>query len=968
MIFGSEAGSSRKQGTARILPDSLFGGDKLCSSISVGSTPMKMLVDDEVSGDVRHASPSIVGRLMGLDTMPSFGDRSHSTCRICSQFMSAGSYCDKYGFSGDVPHKRSTDQIPEFKDVFEVMESARMKTQSLSSGCTNICSGPNKVNSAEMNFVRQKFMDAKRLSTKKTCKRSKEFDGALEALVLNKDLLLEFLQKSNHFPTKDSTDISCSPFSAVNRITVLKPSRRNKFVDADVIYPSEDTKRCCRAPKGVKHSPTNPCANHSSQHPQENTSSFRQKFPRSSFKERTDTHCSPTRIVVLKPCLGKTENMEGAFPLTHEMFQSSYRKSKATLDYGSAAQSRHTEEYMYQMPTGKFDVLGRGGQGSIEIACEVTEEMTRAVKGGISGNRIFSPDIGPFSCDAQASLLSSMAKLKSSEACQRSNRCHDAWDGPNSGHSPAYSTKTSIRKEAKRRLSYRWKITNQYQHPSQDANSFRTLGDMLTLSDNEVSKFTSGSSICCKCPKGELHRDGMPGLCGYPLGISSNDGWKDENVCNSTRLKSLPSSSITQKSLKMTRRKEKSRLGEFSVLKDQFIVAHNNSEDELVHGRPMRSLVRTSTHCNESDLPSLDGDESMVTECEINVNFEEPACSVSVPDSSEERLVQPANSKHFLSAECYLDSSYVVPEWQDEDQPSVSGNLVMHQESTWVLDDHIVSPSPNDSANEAEEHVLGQCVGHAFTSNPTEESVSHVSSREDDQPPVSVFESSLGAEDGCSGGFEKISADLQELRMQLRLLKIEATYNDDETELALSSNDGISASCKPRNEAGQMSDTFWDADERDFAYVLDILTCLGIQCDEQDFLLNACYLWEYPAPAGSDVYESLEKKYGKYILWPQSDRRLLFDLTNDALMGVVTSLTDRGMRKKWQSKRRGKEGVSDHVWERVCQQRREAECFQEERLMGVGWLDCEDVTYQIAGELESMLGADLLEEVAELLL
>jgi hypothetical protein len=36
-----------------------------------------------------------------------------------------------------------------------------------------------------------------------------------------------------------------------------------------------------------------------------------------------------------------------------------------------------------------------------------------------------------------------------------------------------------------------------------------------------------------------------------------------------------------------------------------------------------------------------------------------------------------------------------------------------------------------------------------------------VSSREDDQPPVSVFESSLGAEDGCSGGFEKISADLQ---------------------------------------------------------------------------------------------------------------------------------------------------------------------------------------------------------------
>ena len=210
-----------------------FGGERLFSSLSVGSTPMKMLIDDEVSVDVRHASPS--------------------TCGICLQFMSPGSYCDKYGFSGDVPNRISTDHILEFKDVFEVMESARTKTQSLSSGCLNTCSGPDKVNSAEMNFLRQKFMDAKRLSTKESFKRSKEFDGALEALVLNKDLLLEFLQKSNHIPTKDSTDISRSPFSAVNRITVLKPSRRNKFVDADIIYPPEDTKMCCRAPKGVKH-------------------------------------------------------------------------------------------------------------------------------------------------------------------------------------------------------------------------------------------------------------------------------------------------------------------------------------------------------------------------------------------------------------------------------------------------------------------------------------------------------------------------------------------------------------------------------------------------------------------------------------------------------------------------------------------------------------------------------------------
>ncbi|WVZ67187.1 hypothetical protein U9M48_016304 [Paspalum notatum var. saurae] len=933
---GSEIKSSSKQEAPGILSDSLFGGDRLCSSKRVGITPRKMLMDDEVSGHVRNASLGIVGRLMGLDTMPSFGVHSRSMYTgIHSQIMPPGSSCDKYGFSGDIPHRRSTDEIPEFKDVFEVVEAARMKTQSLSSGCTNICSGLDKVSSADMNFVRQKFMDAKHLSTEESFQKSEEFDDALEALVSNNGLLLEFLRKSNHVPKKECADLTCSPFSAVNRITVLKPSRRNKFVDSNIIYPQEDTRRCFNAPIEMKHSPRKHCGNQSrsSQLPKEDIGFFRQKFSKSIFQKRIDTHASPTRIVVLKPCLKKTENMEGAFPLTHEMFQSTYRKSKPPLDYGSATRNPHTEEYMYQMSTGKCDVLTHGDKGSIQIAREVTKQMRSAVKGGIGGNLISNPNIGPLRWDVQASLLASMTKLKGSEAYQRSNGCHDSLDASNSGYSPTHSTKTSVRKEAKRRLSDRWEMTHHYQDPPQDHTSFITLGDMLALSD-EVSNFTSRSSTCRKFPKGQLHRDGTIGSGNYPLGISSNNCWKDESLCNSTRLKHLSSSSISQKSLTVSHRKENSGLSEFSVLKDIVIVTPNNSEDELVHRRPMRSLIRSSAHhCDESNVPSLDGDESMVTEREIHVNFEEPTCSVDLPDSFEERLVQPANSNRILSAHCYLDSSYLVPECQGEIQASVAGNSVMHQEQTWVPHDHLVPPGPSHSANQAEEHVLDQSGGNAFGSNSPEESVSHMSSLEDDQP---------------------------KLRMQLRLLKMEATDNADETELALSSDDGISASCKPYKDAGQISDTFWDVDERDFAYVLDMLTCLGIQSDEKDFLLNFCYLWEYPA--GSDLYDSLEKKYMKLISWPQAERRLLFDLTNDALMGVVTSLThsgSQGMPKKWQSKW-DKEGILDEVWGRVCRQRREAECFQEERLMGVGWLDCEDVMWQIAGELGSMLGEDIL--------
>jgi hypothetical protein len=200
--------------------------------------------------------------------------------------------------------------------------------------------------------------------------------------------------------------------------------------------------------------------------------------------------------------------------------------------------------------------------------------------------------------------------------------------------------------------------------------------------------------------------------------------------------------------------------------------------------------------------------------------------------------------------------------------------------------------------------------------------------------------------------------------MQLRLLKMEAAGDADETELALFSDDETAASCELENESAPTSCTFWDEDERDFSYVVNMLNCLGIQSAEQDLLLDARCLLR--SPACSDVYDNLEKKYSKLILWPQSERRLLFDLTNDILVDTITCLTQCGsqglMRRCQLSMKWGKEEFVQEVWERVCRQRRETECFQEEKLMGVGWLDCEDVTEQIAADFGGMVCEDLLEE------
>ncbi|VAH25737.1 unnamed protein product [Triticum turgidum subsp. durum] len=971
-------GSSSKQGgEPGMHSNSLFDGSRLCTPKRAGRTPMKMLIDDDVYRDVtaRHTSPGVVGRLMGLDIMPSLGVHSKDTCNgDRSQGRSPGSYSDisghcsdKYAFSGDVPRRASTDEIPEFKDVFEVMETTRTKNRN-----RNTCPGHDRVNCADLNFVRQKFMDAKRLSTDESFQRSKEFNGALEALVSNKDALMEILQESNNVAASDLSGLGCPPSSGVNRITLLKPSRRSKFIDADIVYPPEDdTERCFHSPKEAKHSPRKPHSNFSSEAPKEETGSLRQKLSRSSYRENIDKRISPTRIVVLKPCLDKNLNMEGAFPITNDMFCSSYRRTQACLDDG--IQRQNAEESMPQISTAHSDARCQRAKGSREIAREVSAQMkTAAVRGGTNGKQKLSPDIGTSNRDEQVSLLTSMAKLKSSAALQRPSGPHDAPDGSCAGTSPTHSAKRSIRKEARRRLADRWKTTQQHQHPSQDGNAtFSTLGDMLALSDKETSKFTSGAAASRQWPEGESHRDVIPGSCGYPLGISSNDGWKDDSICGLTRLESVSTSSINRGSPKSSSRKASCTHGEYSMAENIIGSGPYDSED-LHQDRPRRSLFRSSTYrSDESDVQSLDEVQSVVTEREIHVNFEEPTYTGAVPELSETggRLVHGGNSGH-------LDSSRAVPEWQGEAQSSAQ-NMMLDQEHAFAADDHFIVPSPRYSASQIEGNGHDRCDDNEAPSDHLTELVSVVSSNEDEQPsPVSVLGSSVDAEDCCSGGFEKISADLQGLRMQLRLLKMEATGDaDDDTDLALfSDDDETAASCELVNEsAPTTSRAFRDEDERDLSYVADMLTFLASRSSEHDLLLGARYL-SPGSPARGDAYDELERKYGELVLWARPERRLLFDLANDVLVEVVACWTQCGGQQGLAGRCRlgmewGMERVVEEVWERVRRQRRETEGFQEEKLMGVAWLDCEDVTDEMVEDIGSMLGEDLLEEaIADLYL
>ena len=973
------AGSSRKQASnSGILSHTLFDEEIRKSKPRQSScVPMKKLIDEEFLKDVnaRHTSPGAVGRLMGLDSLPtSSGTHSqHRSSRSHAHKTPSFISHDRY-----VPQRRKNDEMPEVKDVFEVMDVMGVKAHRSPRGRNgNTTSRFDAAEKANLDFIRHKFMDAKRLSTDESLQMSEELNETLDALVSNKDLLLEFLEKR---------DLG-SASSYGNCITILKPSKRNQFIDADNICSHDnDTESFFRKQNEVKYPTRKPHTKLSSQSPREDSGSSRQKLSRSSHQEISDKRACPTRIVVLKPCFEKAQDLEGSFGLPHEIPHSDYRRHTACQCAGMW--SPYTDESMCQVSPGDPETSGHIKKGSREIAREVAKQM-RAARG-----RVLQPDTSTILSDESSQFVSSLAKVKNSERVHRSSELCDGWASPTFNTSPAYSNDTSVINEAKKQLSSRWKIAHQFQHQEPENNGFGVLGDMFVLSDEETSEVATQTMSYQKCPKGELQRNRVPVSCSNPLGISSKDGWRGVAPSNSARSKSLPSFSNhgVQKS---SNRKRTGRQNEFSMLKDVLKIGPHDSE-YACHSRQRKSLVGGSPFRGDEDQVLPDDEGRTMIDHEIHVSSQEAPDVIDMPDSSEQTLAHTVNSGHELDGVRHLDTSSAVFQQNKEPLSPAKLNQHMHQQPSTAFDFCLHVPNFDNLLAQAEgieNHV--DDVYAALFNPPTETespvgidhhhgvdndnqaswihptgSESPVSFNNDEQPsPVSVLESSLDAEEVYSGDFEKISADLQGLRMQLQLLKSETTDDADDTDHLTASDDEVASADEPLAEMEILPHAFVDEEERDFSYVLDMLTLLGIDGAFQDGLLDVGCFSEYPA--GPDIYDILENKYSSLILWPASERMLLFELTNTVIADLIASLVhhgSKGLLRRFSS-RWDQEGFVVDVWQRVFEIRQEMDGNQGDPLM----MDferhgSEDGVDLVGREMERMLLKDLVvETIAEFL-
>ncbi|RAL47730.1 hypothetical protein DM860_012355 [Cuscuta australis] len=426
-------------------------------------TPMKMLLAQEMSKEInnKHNPPSVVAKLMGLDTPPSQQPDS-SKERYCVGGSARVhtdthlSYCNnKSGtLNGELQHDfHQCSKQNQFKDVNKVWQHQQKSSLRNKSSGSGRCDEKDKRTA----YVRQKFIEAKSLSIDEKCRQTNNFQGALEVLSSNPDLLLKFLQEPNPTLAQQISNLrSCQPPTDIKRITVLRPS---KMVDNHTYSGKETNEK--KDNKANEVSQLNKI-----------DESYQDHFASTARHSVDGSSAQPTRIVVLKPSTGKCHNL----------------KVVSSPPCISPARFHHENV--------SADPEDNGVQELRELATEITQHMHENSIGHERDDILLSSVF----LDGYISDVSSFDKSENEHAMENlsdsefmSPASRHSWEFINrcrSPHSlssprPSHSPESLVSREAKKRLSERLAMVAsngicQEQRPHRRSSS--TLGEMLSLS------------------------------------------------------------------------------------------------------------------------------------------------------------------------------------------------------------------------------------------------------------------------------------------------------------------------------------------------------------------------------------------------------------------------------------------------------------------------------------------------------
>ncbi|XP_030549436.1 uncharacterized protein LOC115754534 [Rhodamnia argentea] len=434
------------------------------------STPMKMLIAQEMSREMesKHCSPNVVAKLMGLDGLPRQNPdlladvsplRNYSSPCLIPQEIPYQSWLQEDTFVHEQDASFKCREIDDYKDIFEV-EKISQKTNSAREMSPHMGKYGGKGREKRRMVIQQKFMEAKCQATDEKLNQSKELQDALEVLNSKRVFLLEFIKEPNNLFSKHLQELesTCAP-SETKRITVLRPS---KMVDNEK-YPmtrkkNEHLAKRAEVSQEIRWGKSRSVGS-----------------PDYVSHNGADHGSQPTRIVVLKPSLGQTHEIESTSP-------SSMIPKK--------------------LPGENF--FEEAEDGDVQLSREVAKEVTHNVRESMKGHRrdetllssVFSNGYsGDGSSFNKSEYEFPQQNCSDSEVLSPASR--HSWDGINRYDSPlsasslscaSYSPESTVSREAKKRLSERFMASNKNTREERHIHKTSgTLGEMLALSDTKMS-------------------------------------------------------------------------------------------------------------------------------------------------------------------------------------------------------------------------------------------------------------------------------------------------------------------------------------------------------------------------------------------------------------------------------------------------------------------------------------------------
>lgn len=588
---------------------------------------MKKLLAKEMSKETesKRRSPSVIARLMGLDGLP----LQQSACKqqkgISENYIQSTRTVEK-GQKSSMPYnhrssRKSSREEQEFKDVYEVLETSK------AGNCSHASQGTanSKLTDAEMAFIRQKFMDAKRLSTDEKLQDSKEFHDALEVLESNKDLLLKFLKQPDSLFTKHLQDLQGATSQVqprCGRIAAKKLSEVQKHENSHFDRKSarEAAWKNCNTSSQKQHNwlPSNSCGYHGTQSSLKSTTN--------QLEGRDESAILPTRIVVLKPNLGKVLNTAETVssPCTLDTSLLECRKNIDIPNIKDRETGLEGKKNLHH----NVGLSRHKSRESRELAREITRQMRNSFSSG--SMNIASSAIKGYAGDE------SSCSMSGNESEVMSVTSKYSFDLNQSRPSSSRSNESSVSREAKKRLSERWKMT----HKSQDLRDVgrgTTLAEMLAIPDKEIRSAHLDNGYE-EAFTNKFVSDNEHAGWAEPLGISSRDGWKDGCGRNLTRSRSLPASSTASGSPKTIMRRETIRDEKFVIPKDVLKWERNkavNSSLEKKEGANRNTRSRNKKSSRSMPRESNDASfKSRARKNQLKATYEES-------DPSEWNVAEP---------------------------------------------------------------------------------------------------------------------------------------------------------------------------------------------------------------------------------------------------------------------------------------------------------------------------------------